>query len=277
MTGRSWNHVGFREHVPSALLPSDPALYWQLTEEEEMLIAQLTEAYKMTQSDQPYIKLSRGAQAMSGDETLSIVGQMTADMLAFFKAVPDFALLFLKDQASLLRANAVALLLQRNSFAAVHDTEEMEMDLVQHISSPCPQSNGLDSRQLLKPQPAAAAAEEEHLVHRLCQFQRSLRPIVRHDMATHVLLQCAVLFETRAPDLWDRQTINRLQDKYMILMKHYVESQCSYLFCWHYVDDMLELVEQSKTLAAQVSILFPSWTAVMGHVLDTLSSPQPAR
>ena len=35
------------EHVPAALLPCDPNMYWQLTEEEDRLISQLTEAHRV--------------------------------------------------------------------------------------------------------------------------------------------------------------------------------------------------------------------------------------
>jgi hypothetical protein len=60
----------------------------------------------------------------------------------------------------------------------------------------------------------------------------------------------------------------------MILMKHLVESQCSYLFCWHYVESMVALVEQAKNLAAHVDRLFPAWTAVMGPFISSLSKPK---
>ena len=55
--------------------------------------------------------------------------------------------------------------------------------------------------------------QHEQLAHRLCHFQRSLRPILRNDLSTAVIMQCAVAFDARAPELFDRQVINGLQDK----------------------------------------------------------------
>ena len=81
------------------------------------------------------------------------------------------------------------LFLLRNSFLASHNVEEMgvaeESPVTQH----------------------------EDLAQRLCHFQRSLQPILRNDLSTAVILQCAVVFDARAPDLFDRQAINELQDK----------------------------------------------------------------
>ena len=58
----------------------------------------------------------------------------------------------------------------------------------------------------------------------------------------------------------------------MILMKHYVESQCSYLFCWHYVEAMLALVEECKILAAMVTQRFPGWNAIIDPLIRKLKN-----
>jgi hypothetical protein len=48
MNGRNIPDMVGVEHVPSALLPSDPSLYWKLTVEEEKWISSLIETYKVS-------------------------------------------------------------------------------------------------------------------------------------------------------------------------------------------------------------------------------------
>ncbi|XP_070212465.1 uncharacterized protein [Littorina saxatilis] len=242
----------FVEHVPSALLPSDPNMYWRLSVEEERLVSQLTEAYTVTQSAQTYVKLSRPS-TLCGDQGHSIIGHMAKDMVHFFTTVSDFCSLPARDQAAALSFNAMPLFLLRNAFAASRDFEDTD------IPNIIPDSH---------------VASREELVHLLCQFQRSLRPVLRNDIATAAILQCAVVFDARAPDAWDRQRINRLQDKYMIMMKHYVESQCSYLFCWHYVEQMLTLVQEARTLGVMVTRQFKGWKNIIDPLIQQLVHPE---
>lgn len=233
------------EHVPTALLPSDPLMYWRLTSEEDNLITRLTKVYKDTAAHSTFVPLAPSLLGLANNNHFTLLRQIATDMVSFFKRVPEFTSLKVHDQAAAFKAKAMRVLLIRNAFSFSEELDELGVALLTSYDM----------------------TECVHLVQRLMQFYRTLKVIIKDDVSLAVLLQCSVAFGPLAPDIFDRQTISQLQDKYMIILKHYMESQYSYLFAWQYCEAMLDKVEETRLLAAEVMERFYAWESILEPLL----------
>nr|KAG5714330.1 hypothetical protein BaRGS_018547 [Batillaria attramentaria] len=226
-------------------------MYWRLTAEEDSLITQLTAAYKDTAAHNTFVSLSSCLSGHIDHDHLILLQQIASDMVRFFKRVPDFTRLKLHDQAAAFKAKAMRVLLIRNAFSFTDDVDE-----VNSVSIATPPH----------------VTRHENLVQRLVQFYRTLKIILRDDVSLAVLLQCGVTFGPLAPEIYDRQTTSQLQEKYMIIMKHYMESKYSYLFAWQYCEGLMDKVEETRELAAEVMDRFCAWESILQPLLKDFNS-----
>ena len=93
-------------------------------------------------------------------------------------------------------------------------------------------------------------------------FCRTIKSIVKNDVTLYALLHCVMLFDPSNDRIIDRQLINSIRDKYIILLRHYLESVYSYSHSEKYIMALQEnlvffrnLCQEGKPL---IKKFFPS-------------------
>lgn len=104
------------QHVSLDRLPSDPLMYWHLTEEERGLLGELTSAYENTilhhiPTFRPHIILGVLTPAF----VLNGCRSFAHSVVTFFKRVRDFRSLTLEDQMAVLQDSATVHMVLRSS------------------------------------------------------------------------------------------------------------------------------------------------------------------
>jgi len=81
------------------------------------------------------------------------------------------------------------------------------------------------------------------------KYCRSLKILSHGDEHIMSLLQMIVLFNPEGPSINLRSHISDLQDKYILLLKHYLESQLSYLHSQRVLACLLKKLSELKNLS----------------------------
>ena len=89
----------------------------------------------------------------------------------------------------------------------------------------------------------------EDIIREMAAFCRSSKIILKNDVTLFVLMQCLILFDPREPNLVDRQLINTFHDKYIILLKHYLESEYSFLYTERYLRAVMDKTVEIRGVA----------------------------
>ena len=112
----------------------------------------------------------------------------------------------------------------------------------------------------------------EKLIRQHAAFCRSLKLLLKNDVTMYALLQCVMLFDPRQPNIADRQLVNSLRDKYLLLLKHYLESQVSYEHADQYLDHLKEKLAELNSLGQEMTDMFKEWTGLIQPLmLEVLS------
>ncbi|KAK7108951.1 hypothetical protein V1264_013084 [Littorina saxatilis] len=94
------------------------------------------------------------------------------------------------------------------------------------------------------------------------EFCRSVKSIVKNDVTLYALLHCVVLFDPCDDRVIDRQLINSIRDKYIILLRHYLESLYSYRYSERYLMALQENLIMYRNLCQEgkplIKKFFPS-------------------
>ncbi|XP_076470016.1 nuclear hormone receptor family member nhr-8-like [Babylonia areolata] len=234
------------KHVSHEELPSDPHMYWRLSEEERSLLTQLSSAYQ----DTLLSLLQRGppreeVQHWTLDIYLQEFELEVGHAVNFAKRMEDFRQLRLDEQIALLKASTCQVLgvrswalyimekdawLTQNGYLTQAKTEEL-----------FPNHPQMDDGVLL------------------CQTMKS---IVKNDVTLYALLHCVALFDPSEERIIDRQLINSIRDKYIILLRHYLESVYSYLHSEKYMIALQQNLAALKVLTREgkplIKKFFPS-------------------
>nr|KAG5714184.1 hypothetical protein BaRGS_018401 [Batillaria attramentaria] len=193
--------------------------YWLLTSDERATLTQLTSAYqdtmmKLTDRD-PDKRLSLGSSGgMTLEDFFYVVEQVLHLCVRFAKALPDFWQLKQPDQIAILK------------------TSSMQCDGIA-LSAMCVPERGVWQTPFgdlgMNHMPAALnTARDRELMAEMLSFSRQLKSVAKSDITIYGLLHCIALFDPSEATLDDKQLVNTLKDKYLILLKHYIESQFSY-------------------------------------------------
>ena len=86
---------------------------------------------------------------------------------------------------------------------------------------------------------------------KVLEFCHHLKAVAKNEVAVYALLHCLVLFDPCQTSVEDRQLVNALRDKYVILLKHYLESQYSYLHANRYFSVLVDILVQVRQLGQQ--------------------------
>lgn len=236
------------ERVPEALLPSDSLMYWQLSDEEQTLLSRLTEDYKETVLHLPtlLVGLELTLENLCLNDTINIGERYTADLVKFFKHLPDFRFFDMNDQIAALKGGTLRCQLLRSAAcfcierdAWIKEIGEMPVSVF------------------------AKMTKHEEMTEHYADFCRSLQRILGDDYTAYMLLSLIVIFEPKADGMVDRQTANRMHDKYSILLKHHFEARYSYLFASQFLEAVYDSLNESKALVENLVSVFPSWMGML--------------
>ncbi|KAK7508740.1 hypothetical protein BaRGS_00000306 [Batillaria attramentaria] len=251
------------EPVPTALLPSDPLMYWRLTAEEHTLLTQLTADYQelllehLPVLDTSQVLLQR-IESLSLNESMDHSERFIANLVNFLKHIPDFRSLDMSDQLALVKANFMRCFLVKGS---VSYSEERDAWLKDNFEVPLSAYVG--------------ATQNPELMRRYADFCRITKRVLKNDISGYALLNLLVLLEPQTASLSDRQTVNTLHDKYATLLKHHLESQYSYMFAGQYLEAAWDCLHDSKLVAADMVSLFINFKDFIGPLMAEVMDMKP--
>lgn len=231
--------LAFR-HVERDHLPWDIQLYWPLTPEERSLLTLIANCYTNIQitvhkrpADDP--PPSPPANHLLSVENLVYVLDATLRRcVSFAKAVPDFRTLQEVDQIACLKASALQTYILRSSALYILERKAWQTymgDLT------------FDDLQ---------ARFQNTSVRMFADYCAALKSVARTNSTLYALLHCLALFDARDATLQDRVKVNALRDKYILLLKHYLESEYSYRHSSRYLVEIMALLEDVHGLKARV-------------------------
>lgn len=242
------------QHVPREHLPSDMNMYWQLTKQERAILTLVSSTYqdtmmKLTNRDP---QKTRGADLTgpSSDSSVSmqdyfyIMDQTLHLSVRFAKALPDFRELKQSDQITLLKASSM----QCYGVAT---------------AAMCVPERGIwvtafgDVGKTHLP----AAIQSGTFVAEVFDFCAGLKAVAKTDLTIYGLLHCILLFEPREATVEDKRLVNTFKDKYITLLKHYLESEFSYIYSDMYFGTILENLGKLRMLGPQAVAFYKRFSA----------------
>ena len=216
------------QHVSRSELPSDMMQYWLLKEEERRQLTHLSSVYQevlATVGDQEY----GGEKVLDGP--LSVEDYMFAMdkvfhwCVYFAKCIPHFQKLPQVDQIATIKASTFVC-----HGIAMTTVYLPERKLWDSIFGPVGVGHVPTS---ILPRDILQDVEE---------FCCRLKLIAKNDFTIYALLHCIVIFDPRESFIEDRQLINQFRDEYVILLKHYLESQYSFQHADAYFSALMDLL-----------------------------------
>lgn len=234
------------KHVSREELPSDPYMYWRLSEEERSLLTQLSAAYQDTvlavlQGSPP----RENVTSPSHDFYLQECEQEAGQAVSFAKRMEDFRQLRLDEQIALLKASTCQALGIRACALYIAEKDAWLTPKGYFTLAQC--------EQLFPNHPHTGPG---------LNFCRTIKSIVKNDVTLYALLHCLVLFDPSDERIIDRQLINSIRDKYIILMRHYLESVYSYIHSEKYMMALQENLISYRALCVEgkplIKKFFPS-------------------
>ncbi|KAK7110570.1 hypothetical protein V1264_014419 [Littorina saxatilis] len=229
---------GFR-HVEREELPWDIQMYWRLTTEERSLLTQLTSAYTNIQIVQPPPEQPENfhpeQQPLCVDNLIYILDATLRKCVNFAKTVEDFRQLREADQIACLKASALETYTLRSTALFIIErnawhTFKGDMQLAD----------------------LQAKFQDHTSIQFFADYCTALKSVAKTNTTLYALLHCLTLFTVRGARLEDRQQVSALKDKYLLLLKHYLESEFSYSHAGRYLVELMALLEDMHNLRHKV-------------------------
>lgn len=201
-------------HTPQVQADScnkDPSLFRILTPAEYILFEDLGEAYKTTLGE---LLQDRIVDEESYNNCNDLINNSTVAvkrLIKFIKRLEDFQKLSKEDQIAALKACVLSSLVLRSScFYNIERDSWMT-------------GSGEISTSILQ---KSTGYSELHKIH--TNFCRTLKEVVHDDKVLFSLIQVICIFNPDSKDVNEKCLMSNLQDKYVILLKHYLEWKFSY-------------------------------------------------
>lgn len=183
----------------------------QLLAEEESMIEEIKAAYKS--SLEVSIEGPPRDQSSCMADLVNIAELSVRRVIDMSKKIKSFKSLSQADQISLLKGGSIELLILRSVISYDKDKQqfldESDMD-----------SNTMTTEQLKN---AEGGLFEDHM-----KFVRSLAVDLKADETMLILLLVVSLFSPDRPNLLDKSKVCAEQERYSILLNHYLESKLPY-------------------------------------------------
>lgn len=233
------------QHVSRDLLPSDPHMYWRLSEEEKTQLTHLSSVYQDTIMVLPERvpcdgkSLLQKCKQFGEPESIRFTESLfetseknTRQLIKFVQQLSDFNQLREDDKIAILQASGLRsvifrwtalFVVERNSWLTRYGESDMAT--------------------------MTTIFGHEDIVCEIANFCRSTKTILKNDVTLFALMHCLVLFDPREPNLVDRQLINTFRDRYVILLKHYLESEYSFAYTERYLRAIMDKTAEIRNVA----------------------------
>ncbi|XP_013073966.1 nuclear hormone receptor HR96-like isoform X2 [Biomphalaria glabrata] len=223
------------KHIPKHLLPANKSMYYTLSLEESSLLKDLTHAYQETLAAMPEMgpyseekKYNRAADLVNHSEIC------VRKMILFVKYLADFKLLSQDDQIAALKASVMKTVLLRSALFYI-----IEKDAWITPKGEIPSS-------ILKKSTGFVSVHNNHVY-----YCRRVKSMAQDDLHIYSLLQALILFDPAGLNLTSREYVSTIQDKYLILLKHYMESKFSYDYSREYYVSALDRLSDLRVLSEE--------------------------
>ncbi|KAH9489934.1 hypothetical protein Btru_038295 [Bulinus truncatus] len=222
-------------HIPKHLLPTSENMYYTLNFEESSLLKDITHAYQETLAAMPEMgpyseekKYTRPADLVNHSEVC------VRKMILFVKHLADFKRLSQDDQIAALKASVMKTLLLRSALFY-----SIEKDAWITPKGEIPSS-------ILKKTTGFVSLHNNHVY-----YCRRVKSMAQEDLHLYALLQALILFDPAGINLSSREFISSIQDKYIVLLKHYLESRFSYDYAKEYYVSSLDRLCDLRVLSEE--------------------------
>ena len=217
-------------------LPSDPQMYRRLTEEERVLLTCLTAAYEDTvlarlQGRQRSVMLH--ASNYTFRDYMTECEDQVRHVVSFVQRLADFLSLCLEDRIACFKASIGSVLTLRQCYHFVEERNtwlmekgEMTLDLCKKLFPDIP------------------------YVDLSMEVSREVKSIAKNDVNIYAVLHCILLFDPGSENISNRQMVCNVRDKYILLLRHYLEATFSFKYSERYAKELLNKVVEIPILSA---------------------------
>ena len=188
----------------------DLTLFRTLTPPERILFEDLGEAYGSTLGemlpDRHEEKSYNNCNDLINNSTVAV-----KRLIKYIKRLEDFYELDKDDQIAALKACVLSSIILRSSCFYSIERDSWSTGTGEISTSILQKSTGYS---------------DLHVIH--TNFCRSLKELIGDNMILFSLVQVICIFNPEGSDVKEKCKMSNIQDKYVILLKHYLESEFSY-------------------------------------------------
>lgn len=224
--------------ITKEMLPDDRSVYRELKSEEKHLLESVTSAYLQTLAG---FASNTGEEHVNEESNYSTIDDLVNNseiavrrLIKFVKMLDDFKLLIQEDQIATLKACVLSALLLRSV-----NFYDMENDAWRTPT-------GLIPTAILK---RATGLHDLHDNH--TNYCKTLKQLSNDDVTVLALLQVIAIFNPDGHMVKNKTFISDMQDKYMVLLKHYLESEITIEFGQKVFVHLLLKVQELKGLTGE--------------------------
>ncbi|XP_005089041.2 nuclear hormone receptor HR96 [Aplysia californica] len=223
------------KHVPKESLPTDRNMYHQLSSTDKCLLSDITEAYRSTLAAMPEMgPYSIEKEYQKASDLINHSEVVVRKLIMFVKHLEDFKHLTQEDQIAALKACVMNTLLLRSALFY-----NIEKDAWLTPKGEIPTS-------ILKNATGFVSLHNNHVY-----YCRRVKSMALEDLNLYALLQALIIFDPAGFNVTGREFISSIQDRYIILLKHYLESVFSYDYAKDYYVSALDRLCDLKVLSEE--------------------------
>ena len=208
----------------------DPNQYRMLMPAEIVLFEELKKSYATTLGEQ--IPAAGESQYNNANDLVNQSEIAVRKLIKFIKRMQDFQQLSQEDQIAALKACVLNSLLLRSAFFY-----SIEEDAWLTPTGTIPTS-------ILK---KTTGFGEIHDLH--TSYCRTMKEITGDNFGLFALLQIIIVFDPDGEDIQNKEMISNIQDKYLVLLKHYLEAEFSFTKGQEYFATLMQKIADMKPLS----------------------------
>ena len=183
------------------------------------------------------------------NELINSTDETVRQLIRFVGKVDDFQQMRKDDQISCLKNSVMQSVLLRSACVYILE-KDVFLCAKGEVPTTCLQG----------------ALENPTLYTAHVNFCRSIKSIILNNYTLWALAQILALFNPCGNAILDREVLSSLQDKYIILLKHYLESEFAFSFAQDYMVALQDMLVDLKTLGE-------AYTTVIYNVNPTEIEP----
>lgn len=181
-----------------------------LTRKEEELLEYLTSGYAATMANYHCEKLTSDSYNDSND-LVNTSEQAVRRLIQFVKLMDDFKELSQEDQITALKSCVLQSLMLRSIF--FYDVEQEGWRTL----------TGLVPAKVLKDVTGFSDLYQTHI-----DFSREMKKTCKEDITVFAIIQAIIVFNPESPGLKNLQLVSDIQNRYIVLLKSYLEYKISF-------------------------------------------------